>query len=147
MAVWGRNMSTINRIWEVNVLHWWTKEQIPCSKTPSIYILPLRWETKFDINRKQSGSFAYFQVFFYQNWRSYYISILGIPGLCYKPEKRRYDSRWGNWISSIHLILPAAVWSWDLLSSNRSPRTSFWGVKRGRLLRLTTSLPPLSRIV
>jgi hypothetical protein len=28
--------------------------------------------------------------------------------LCYKPEDRRFESRWGNWISSIYLTLPAA---------------------------------------
>jgi hypothetical protein len=32
-----------------------------------------------------------------------------IEALCYKPEGRVFDSRWGNWIFSVYLILPATL--------------------------------------
>jgi hypothetical protein len=41
---------------------------------------------------------------------------------------------------SIYQILPAALWPWDLLTNRRS----FWGIERGRRVRLTT-LPPSER--
>jgi hypothetical protein len=39
-----------------------------------------------------------------------------VEGLCYKPSGRGLETQWGNWISSICLILPAAPWSRGLLS-------------------------------
>jgi hypothetical protein len=34
---------------------------------------------------------------------------LVVMALCYRPEGRGLETRWGEWISLIHLILPAAL--------------------------------------
>jgi hypothetical protein len=36
-------------------------------------------------------------------------SSVAVEALCYKPEGRGFEIRWGEWISSIYLILPAAL--------------------------------------
>jgi hypothetical protein len=59
--------------------------------------------------------------------------------LCYKPEGRGFDSRWGNSIILIDLILPAATMG---LGFRNEYQESYWGVKGDRRVRLITS--PLS---
>jgi hypothetical protein len=66
---------------------------------------------------------------------------------CYKPEGRELESRRRHWSFSIYLIFPAkhgpAVYS----ASNRNVyQNIFLGVRRGRSVRLTTSLPSVQKI-
>jgi hypothetical protein len=39
---------------------------------------------------------------------------------CYKPEGRKFETRWDEWISSIHLILLAALGSLIYSVSNKN---------------------------
>jgi hypothetical protein len=39
---------------------------------------------------------------------------------CYKPEGREFETQWDEWISSIHLILPAALGSGIYSVSNKN---------------------------
>jgi hypothetical protein len=43
-----------------------------------------------------------------------------IKALCYKPESRRFETRWGDWTFSIYLILPAALGTGIHSASNRN---------------------------
>jgi hypothetical protein len=58
----------------------------------------------------------------------------------------------GNWISSIYLILSAALGLGVYWASNRNEYTKqgemkgLWGVERGRRVRLITSPPSVSRL-
>jgi hypothetical protein len=56
-----------------------------------------------------------------------------VGALCYKHEGSEFDSLWDHRIFSVYLILLAAQWL--------STRKCFWGVKHGRCIRLTISLP------
>jgi hypothetical protein len=50
-------------------------------------------------------------------------------------------------VSSMYLILPVVLWPWGDSAFNRNGyQESSWGVKGGRLLRLTSSLLSLSRL-
>jgi hypothetical protein len=54
-------------------------------------------------------------------------------GTMYKPEGRRFKTRWDEWIFSIYLILPAALGPGVYSTSNRNeyPQAEkcFWGVE------------------
>jgi hypothetical protein len=43
-----------------------------------------------------------------------------VKALCYKLEGRRFETRWGEWIFSIYLILPAALGPGVHSASNRN---------------------------
>jgi hypothetical protein len=43
-----------------------------------------------------------------------------IKALCYKPEGRGFEARWGELIFSIYLLLPAALGPGLYSSSNRN---------------------------
>jgi hypothetical protein len=63
--------------------------------------------------------------------------------ICYKPEGRGFDYRC-HWISfSLYLILPDGLWSLGSTQPQTEMSTTkyFWGIKRGRCVRLTTSPP------
>jgi hypothetical protein len=74
-----------------------------------------------------------------------------VEALRYKLESRGFESWWGCWISSIYLILPAALGPGVDSASNRNEyqkqkKKCFWGVERGRHVRVTTSPPSVSRV-
>jgi hypothetical protein len=65
--------------------------------------------------------------------------------LCYKPEGRGFNSRWGYWI--VHLTLSVQTLycpEVDSASNRNECQESSWWVKGGRHVRLTTSLPSVS---
>jgi hypothetical protein len=43
-----------------------------------------------------------------------------VKALCYKPEGRGFETRWGEWIFSLYLILAAALGPGLYLASNRN---------------------------
>jgi hypothetical protein len=65
--------------------------------------------------------------------------------LCYKPEGRRFDSRSGHWIFKLtQSFQPQYGSGVDSVSKRNEYQESSWGVRGGRRVRLTTSLPSLS---
>jgi hypothetical protein len=67
-----------------------------------------------------------------------------VKALCYKPEDRGFETRWGEFF--IYLFLPAALGPGVHSASNRNEyqeqkKKCFWGVTCGRWVGLTT-LPP-----
>jgi hypothetical protein len=66
-----------------------------------------------------------------------------VEALCYKPEGRGFDSRWGHWIFQL-------TWSFQphygpgVISVSIRPIRNLPGVKGGRRVRLITSPPSVS---
>jgi hypothetical protein len=50
-------------------------------------------------------------------WKAYRFSAL-----CYKPQGRGFETRWGHWFFSIYLILPAALDPGVYSASNRNQK-------------------------
>jgi hypothetical protein len=51
-------------------------------------------------------------------WRAHSSVVIKAP--CYKPEGRKFETRWSEWISSIYLILLAALGPGVHSASNRN---------------------------
>jgi hypothetical protein len=72
-----------------------------------------------------------------------------VEALCYKPNVQGCKNRWGSWILSMYLILPAALGHEVYLLTevmNRDGRKGFWAVERDRCLRQTTLLSSVNRL-
>jgi hypothetical protein len=48
------------------------------------------------------------------------VDIVVVKALCYKPERRGFETGWGEWISSVYLILPGALGPGIYSASNRN---------------------------
>jgi hypothetical protein len=72
--------------------------------------------------------------------------VVVIKALCYKPEGRGFETRRGERMFSIYLILPAALPQPLTEMSTRSRRIMFLGVERCRCVMLTTIPPSVSRL-
>jgi hypothetical protein len=62
-------------------------------------------------------------VFIYYLLNYCYVGARGsvvIKALCYKPEGRAFETRWGEWFLSIYLILPVALGPGVYSASNRN---------------------------
>jgi hypothetical protein len=70
-----------------------------------------------------------------------------VEALCYKPEGQGFRTRWGEWIFSIYLILPAGLGSGVYSASNRNEyQKQKNNVERVRCVGLTTLPPSVSRL-
>jgi hypothetical protein len=74
-----------------------------------------------------------------------------VKALCYKPEGRGFETRWGEWFLSSYLILPVALGPGVYSASNRNEYqrhknnvSGEWG--SGRCVGLTTLPPSGSRL-
>jgi hypothetical protein len=71
------------------------------------------------------------------------LASLVVKTLCYKPKRRGFETRWGVWIFSIYLILPAAIGPVVYSASNRNAhqkqKTMFLG-SRARPVREADNL-------
>jgi hypothetical protein len=70
-----------------------------------------------------------------------------VEALCYKPEGRGFETRWGEWIFSIYLIFPAILGPEAYSASNRSKyhkqKKMFLG-SRARQVREADNLTAIS---
>jgi hypothetical protein len=83
----------------------------------------------------------------YARWgHSGYVVEWLIEALRYKPQSRGFEPRWGDWIFPIYIILPVALGAVVLSAGKPEHQKCFWGVERGRCVRLTTSPPSVSRL-
>jgi hypothetical protein len=78
-------------------------------------------------------------------------SSIMVKALCYKPEGRGFETRWGEWFLSIYLILPVPIGPGVYSASNRneyqkhkSNVSGEWS--SGRCVGLTTLPPSVSRL-
>jgi hypothetical protein len=77
---------------------------------------------------------------------------LVVKALCCKPEGRRFETGWGEWISSVYLILPAALGPAVYSACNRNEYQKQGNNVPGRKARpvrradsLATICEPISR--
>jgi hypothetical protein len=72
---------------------------------------------------------------------------VNVEALCYKPEGRGYDSRWGHWIFQLtSTFQPHYGPGVDSASNRNEYQKSSWGVKGGRRVGLITLPPSVSRL-
>jgi len=93
---------------------------------------------KYFVGRKQCQGNPFLPLHFQHPSVIYYWHLHVVRGhavaqlfeaLHYKPEGRRFDSRWGHWNFSL-TILPVALWPWGDSASNRNEyQEYFLGVK------------------
>jgi hypothetical protein len=74
-----------------------------------------------------------------------------VKELCYKPEGQGFETGWGEWIFSIHLILPAILGPGVYSASDRNEyqkqkNNVSWGIECGRCIRLRILPPPVSKL-
>jgi hypothetical protein len=73
-----------------------------------------------------------------------------VKALCYTLKGRGVETRWGEWIFSIYLILLATpgheVYAASNRNGTRSRKICLWGVERGRFVGLTSLPPSVSRL-
>jgi hypothetical protein len=53
-------------------------------------------------------------------WRAPEIKCCIVKALCYKPQGRSFETRWGEWIFSVYIILSAALGPEVHSASNRN---------------------------
>jgi hypothetical protein len=83
----------------------------------------LEWEKCFgNLPGSASATLAYailYKIVCFNPYRNipwgHAVAIL-VEAIWYKPKGRGFDSRWGDWILWIYLILPAALWLCGRLS-------------------------------
>jgi hypothetical protein len=66
--------------------------------------------------------------------------------LCYKPEGRGFEFRWGGFFQLTWSFQPHYGTGVDSASNRNEYQEDSWGVKRGRRVRLTTLPPSVSRL-
>jgi hypothetical protein len=74
-----------------------------------------------------------------------------VEALCFKPEGRRFETQWGELISfnlsnPSGRTRPLGLFSFQQKWVPEAEKQCFWGVKRGRCVRLTTIPPFVSRL-
>jgi hypothetical protein len=77
--------------------------------------------------------------------------IIVVKALCYKPEGRGFETRWGEWCLSIYLILPVALGPGVYSASNRNEyqthKNNVYGeYSSGRCVELTNLPPSVDRL-